>query len=129
MRTWSNSGNAKRNSYFGKWFQFLLPYNPAVPLLGICPSELKNTLRGRPHGQVVKLVHSDLASQGFTGSDPGHRHGTAHQAMLGWHPTRHNQKVLKLEYIQLCTGGLWGDEDEKKEEEEDWQQILAQMLI
>ena len=30
------------------------------------------------------------AAQGFSGSDPGHGHGTAHQATLRWRPTRHN---------------------------------------
>ena len=28
--------------------------------------------------------------------------------------------------IQLCTGGVWGDEAEKKK---DWQQLLAQVPI
>ena len=41
-------------------------------------------------GRVVKLVLSALAAQGFATSDPESRHGTAHQAMLRWHPTRHN---------------------------------------
>ena len=47
------------------------------------------TSRGWPHGQVVKFAHSASAAQGFTGSNPGHRHGTAHQAMLRRHPTCH----------------------------------------
>ena len=29
-------------------------------------------------------------AQGFAGSDPGHGHGTTHQATLRWHPTHHN---------------------------------------
>ena len=45
---------------------------------------------GRTCGQVVKFVRSALVAQGFTGSDPGRRHGTAHQAMLRRHPTCHN---------------------------------------
>ena len=35
-----------------------------------------------PCGQVVKFTHSNSATQGFTGSDPGHRHGTTRQATL-----------------------------------------------
>ena len=31
---------------------------------------------------MVKFAHSTLAAQGFAGSDPGRRHGMAHQAML-----------------------------------------------
>ena len=31
--------------------------------------------RGRARGRVVKFVHSTLAAQGFTGSDPGCKHG------------------------------------------------------
>ena len=37
--------------------------------------------------QVVKFTCSTSAAQGFTGLDPGHRHGTTHQAMLRRHPT------------------------------------------
>ena len=44
-------------------------------------------VRGRPHGRVVKFSSSTLVAQGFSGSDPGRRHGTAHQAMLRRHPT------------------------------------------
>ena len=48
---------------------------------------LKNRIfRGKPCGQVVKFSGSPSATQGFTGSDPGHRRGTAHQVMLGWWP-------------------------------------------
>ena len=46
--------------------------------------------RGQPHGQVIKFVWSVSVAQGFTGSDPRHRHGTAHQATFWWHPTCHN---------------------------------------
>ena len=47
-------------------------------------------LRGRPHGRVVKFTHSTAAAQGFTGSNPGCGHGTAHQASLRQRPTCHN---------------------------------------
>ena len=50
----------------------------------------KTSSRGWPHGWVVKFTSSASAAQGFTGSDPGQGHGTAHQAMLRQHPTCHN---------------------------------------
>ena len=50
-------------------------------------SIIDRTSRGRPRGQVVKFSHSTAAAQGFAGSDPGRRHGTACQAMLRWRPT------------------------------------------
>ena len=48
---------------------------------------LKNKNRGRPHGRVIKFTRSASAAQGFTSSDPGHGHGTTHQATLRWRPT------------------------------------------
>ena len=41
----------------------------------------------RPCGQVVKFARSASVAQDFAGLDPGHRHGTAHQAMLRQRPT------------------------------------------
>ena len=46
--------------------------------------------RGQARGQVVKFTCSTAAAQGFAGSGPGCRHGTAPRAMLRWRPTRHN---------------------------------------
>ena len=60
----------------------------------------KDTHRGWPRGWVVKFAHSASAAWGFAGSDPGHGHGTAHQAVLWWH-------------LKYKIG-------------EDWQQMLAQ---
>ena len=37
---------------------------------------------GWPGGQGVKFTSSALSAQNFTSSDPGCRHGTAHQAVL-----------------------------------------------
>ena len=53
-------------------------------------NDFKKLVGGRPHGRVVKFARSATAAQGFSGSDPGHRHGTAHQATLRWHPTYYN---------------------------------------
>ena len=34
------------------------------------------------------ISHAPIpGAQGFTSSDPGHGHGTSHQATLGWRPT------------------------------------------
>ena len=49
--------------------------------------EIKEMTRGKTPGQVVKLVRSASAAQGFAGSDPGHRPGSAHPAMLRQCPT------------------------------------------
>ena len=68
---------------------------------------------GRPHGRVVKFVHSALVAQGFIHLDPGHGHGTTHQAMLRQHPTEHNQRHSQLEYTAVSEG-LWGEEEGKK---------------
>ena len=46
------------------------------------------------------------AAQGFTASDPRHGHGTAHQAMLRWQPTQHNQRCSQLEYTPMYWGSL-----------------------
>ena len=53
-------------------------------------------VRGRPRGRVVKFARSTSTAQSFAGSDPGHGHGTAHQAMLRRHPTQHNQRDPQL---------------------------------
>ena len=44
----------------------------------------------RPCGGVVKFACFDAAAWCFAGSNPGRKHGTAHLAMLRWHPTCHN---------------------------------------
>ena len=48
---------------------------------------IRENYGGQRRGRVVKFVHSISAAQGFTGSDPGHRPSTAHQAMLKRCPT------------------------------------------
>ena len=61
------------------------------------------------------LAGSTSAAQCSASSDPGHGHGTAHQAMLRWHPTQHNQKDLQLGYTTMYWG-LLGEEEEEGEE-------------
>ena len=61
---------------------------------------------------MVNFELSASVAQGFTGSNAGPGHGTAHQAMLRQHPTQHNQR-----HSQLCTGGLWGEKEGKKKKE------------
>ena len=70
--------------------------------------------RGWPHGWVVKFARSALVVQGFAGLDPGHRPGTAHQAMLWWRPTWNNQKDLQLEYTTMYCGDLVRKRRKKK---------------
>ena len=69
-----------------------------------------------PCGRVVKFAHSALAAQGFTGSDPGCGHGTAHQAML-WQVAHIAQReALTTRIYNYVLGGLWGEEDGGKKE-------------
>ena len=82
--------------------------------------------KGLPRGRVVKFVCSASRAQSFTSLDPEHRSGTADQAMLRWRPTSTTRRTYNYN-IQLCSGGLWGEEEE--EEKEDWQQMLAQVPI
>ena len=65
-------------------------------------------------GPVAEWLGSPttVAAQGFTGSDPGRVHGTAHQAMLSWRPTCHNQKDPQLKIYNYVLGGL-GEKKEK----------------
>ena len=75
----------------------------------------------RPRGQVVKLTGSTSAAQGSLVWILSSDLCTAHQAMLWWHPTYKNQNDLQLGYTTM----RWGF-GEKKNKEEDWQQMLAQ---
>uniref|UniRef100_A0A9L0IGI3 RUN and FYVE domain containing 1 n=1 Tax=Equus asinus TaxID=9793 RepID=A0A9L0IGI3_EQUAS len=54
--------------------------------------------QGRPRGRGVKFAHSALAAQGFTSWDPGHGHGTTHQATL--------RSKLKMEDIKEVNKAL-----------------------
>ena len=49
---------------------------------------------------------SASAAQGFAGSDPGRRHGAAHQATMRRHPTCHNQRHSQLESTTIYLGAL-----------------------
>ena len=86
--------------YLASYDCFVLIIFPSAVLSLLFPSERSATqvvvsnlkaqlgsTRGPPHGRVVKFVCSTLVAQGFPGWDPGHRHGTAHQAMLRQRPT------------------------------------------
>ena len=88
--------------------------------MGSVDGELLKRECGWPSGQAVKFAGLTLVAQGFAGSDPGHRPSTAHQAMLRWCPTEHNQKDLQLEYTTMYWGAL-GRRRKRKE----WQQILG----
>ena len=68
----------------GKWNCGALVYKAGIQWC------LKVLTRAQPHGWVVGFVCSAPAAQGFAGSNPGLRHGTAHQSMLRRHPTCHN---------------------------------------
>ena len=96
-------GKVHRRAACGMWVDDLGKVPPITPQWD---KQLKINSRGRPRGRVVKFVRSASAAQGFASSDPGHRRGTAHQAMLRWGPTCHNQKDPQLKYTTLYWGAL-----------------------
>ena len=67
---------------------------------------IKSKVRGRPCGRVVKFAHTTSVAWDFTGSDPGHGHGTTRHAMLRWRPTCHNQRHSESEYTTMQWGPL-----------------------
>ena len=79
---------------------------------------------------MVRFACSASAAQGVTSSDPGHGHGTTHQG--------HVEAVSHMPQLEGPTTKIYnyvlGGFGEKKtikkeEEEEDWQQLLAQVPI
>ena len=74
-------------------------------------TQVEIELLGLARSQLVKFECSTSAAQAFTGSDPGHRHGTTCQAMLKWCPISHNQKDLQAEYTTM----YWGDLGRRRE--------------
>ena len=59
-----------------------------------------------PRGQVVEFTRSASSAQGFTRSDPGRGHGTAHRAMLMQCPTCHSWKGPQLKISNYVPGGF-----------------------
>ena len=90
--------------------------------------EQNKFLGARPRGRVVKLAHSAAAAQGFSGSDPGGGHGTAHQATLRWCPTCHNQKDPQLKYTTIYWGDLGRKNRKKKKKIGNSCQLRCQSL-
>ena len=86
----------------------------AEEINSMCTNE-NNYVGGRLCGQLVTFMRSASAAQGFTGSDPGHGHGTTHQAMLRQHPTCHNWKDPQLKYYILGDLGRKSKKKRKKE--------------
>ena len=73
---------------------------------------LRQIIGGQPCGWVVKFTRSTSAAQGLAGLNPGRGHGTAHQAMLRWHPTCHNEEDSQLKVHNYEPGGF-GEKKEK----------------
>ena len=61
---------------------------------------------------MVKFSSSAWAARGFSGSNPGHGHGTAHRATLRQHPTWHNWKDSQLKMHNYVPRGF-GEKKEK----------------
>ena len=82
------------------------------------------SLRGQPHGPVVRFMHSTSAAQVFAHSDSGHRHGTAHatgHAEVASHMPQLEGPATK-KYTTMYRGSLG-------RRKENWQQSLAQVPI
>ena len=62
---------------------------------------------------MVKFVHSALAAQGFASLDPGHGHGTAHQAMLRLHPHIAQPEGPTTRIYNYVLGGFGNKKKEK----------------
>ena len=52
------------------------------------------------------FAHCAFVAQGFATLDPGCGQGTAHQAMMRWRTTQHNQRHSQLEYTNMYWGTL-----------------------
>ena len=74
---------------FGAGFEMEGKLTSLLYTLPSAVSPLKSPDVEQARGRVVGFTRSASASaaQGFAGSDPGHRHGTTHQAILRRHPT------------------------------------------
>ena len=67
---------------------------------------LKENLGGGTRGRVVKSTRSASVAQGFTSSNPGPGHGTAHQTVVRRHPMCHNEKDPQLKIHAMYRGAL-----------------------
>ena len=75
---------------------------------------IKNTNIGAgPVAQWLSSCAPLQAAQCFVSSNPGRGHGTAHQTTLRQRPTCHKLEGPTTNNIQLCTGGLWGENGKK----------------
>ena len=58
-------------------------------------------------------MHSALAAQGFTGSDPGHGHGTTYRpAEAASHIAEPEGPTTRI--YNYVLGGLWGEEEKAR---------------
>ena len=80
---------------------------------------LKRRSVGWPRGWVVKLAHSAWVAQGFPGLDPGHGHGTVHQAMLKAASHIAQPEALTARIYNYVLGGFGEEEEEEGVEEEE----------
>ena len=63
---------------------------------------------------MVKFVHSASAAWGFAGLDPGHGHGTTHQAMLRLRVPRSTTRGSHNWNVQHALGVFGEKKKEKK---------------
>ena len=81
--------------------------------LSIDPIQISLMMGADPVAEWLSLC-SAAAAQGFAGSNPGHGHGTAHQATLRWRPTCHNWKDPQLKIHNYIPGDFGSKKKNKK---------------
>ena len=72
---------------------------------------------------MVKFVHSASVAQGFTGPDPGLRHGSSSHGEVASHIAQ--PEALTTIVYNYVLGGF-REKKKKKKKKKDWQQMLAQ---
>ena len=72
--------------------------------------------QGSAHGWVVKFVHSTSVAQGFTSSDPGHRHGSSSWAEMASHTAQPEGPATRT--YGYVVGAF--REKKKRKKREDW---------
>ena len=82
---------------FLKKLKMELPYDPAIPLLGIYPEKtiIQKDVQGFPGGAVVE---NPPANAGDTGSSPGL--GRSHMPRSNW---AHEPQLLSLHVRSMCS--------------------------
>ena len=105
---------------FLKKLKIELPYDPAIPLLGIYPEKTiiqRDTCGGFPGGAVVENLP---ANTGDTGSSPGL--GRSHMPRSN---EAHESQLLSLRVWSLCSATRGHDSERPAHRDEEWPLLAA----